>query len=140
MSNHPVFSNGLKSSMILALVVAFTCVTNFEVKAQSVPDLEGTWRGWGGVELKKDTDLSYTGIYEDTYGEDEGRILLEFYNEVDGEYSGEWWEGDARIGKLTFHVSSDGNSIRGTWCALDSSRIKPGNPPCSKPSTFHWYR
>jgi hypothetical protein len=103
-------------------------------------NLEGAWKGWGGVELERDVLGSYAGTYKDTYGTDVGRILLEMILDLNGEYTGKWWEGKARIGELKFKVNDDGRAIRGTWCALESSEIKPGNPSCEKPGTFSWRR
>jgi hypothetical protein len=105
-----------------------------------IHNLEGAWRGWGGVVLERDFGRTYTGTYKDTYGTDVGSIRLEMILNFKGEYTGEWWEGEARIGELKFKVSDDGGAIRGTWCALDSSEIKPGEPSCAKPSSFSWTR
>lgn len=140
MRKSQTFPNLFRISVMLIALTAFGHAVAFDAAAGDVPNLEGKWKGWGGVVLTRDTDLTYTGTYQDTYGEEEGKILLELFNEVDGEYSGEWWEGDARIGKLTFSVDSEGTSIRGTWCALESSKIKPGYPSCSKPKRFSWWR
>jgi hypothetical protein len=109
-------------------------------KKVKIHNLEGAWRGWGGVELKRDFGDTYTGTYKDTFGTDVGRIRLEMVFDFKGEFTGEWWEGEARIGELKFKVSDDGGAIRGTWCALDSSEINPGKPSCEKPGRFSWTR
>lgn len=102
-----------------------------------VPNLEGSWSGWGGVKLEKEGH-EYTGLYNDTYGTDVGRLLLEVNDSSGREFSGKWWEGTARVGELKYKIENNGKTLRGTWCALDSSTIKPGNPSCDNPRTFVW--
>ncbi len=108
-------------------------------KETKIRDLQGSWSGWGGVVLARDGN-SYTGTYQDTYGTDVGNLLLEMNLSPNEEFTGKWWEGEARIGELEYKVSEDGRSIRGTWCALDSSTIRPGSPSCDKPRSFSWSR
>lgn len=104
---------------------------------KKVPNLEGAWRGWGGIKLEKQGH-EYTGTYNDTYGKDVGRLLLEANDSSGREYSGEWWEGTFRVGELKYKVENDGKTLRGTWCALESSTIKPGSPSCDNPGFFTW--
>jgi len=104
---------------------------------EKVADLEGVWSGWGGVRLEKDGS-EYTGTYKDTFGTDVGKLLLEVNDDLDREYSGEWWEGTARIGELKYKVHDKGKTIRGTWCALEASTVNPGKPSCDDPSSFTW--
>jgi len=135
MKNRQGLIKNIKSLSILLILIIFTFGACGEEKVKT-HDLEGAWRGWGGVEMKRDSANTYTGIYKKKSGTDVGRILLDMTPNLDGEYTGKWWEGETRIGKLNFKVSEDGRAIRGTWCALDSSKINPGKPSCEEPKTF----
>ncbi|MBI5426837.1 MAG: DUF4124 domain-containing protein [Nitrospinae bacterium] len=104
-------------------------------------DLEGTWKGWGIVELKRGEDPEvYTGTYTDTLKTDVGRLELSLHPSASGDYSGKWREGETRLGELKFKIYNEGRAIAGTWCAHTASKVLPGRPPCDRPDPFKWER
>jgi dipeptidyl aminopeptidase/acylaminoacyl peptidase len=121
------FSTSLRSLGVIAMIAAGLCALSMFLWPTDPPEIGGRWtgEGWGQVVLREQKPGKYEGTYNDPFGEEPGKLTLE-WSRVERRFNGTWTGAKDRSGKISVRLVDD--EIRGACTTRRTSGINPGTP------------
>ncbi len=118
-----------RSIGVIAMITAFGfgLLGMFLWQSTEAPKISGRWTGdeWGQVVLEEKQPGKYAGTYTDTFGDQPGRLQLN-WSRVERRFNGTWGEGEDRFGQISVRLI-DGE-VRGGWTTDKKSKINAATP------------